>query len=53
MYCFYVGNRQGGTIREVEDPNDSVIEGSYADYMTAGDFSTEFTFSHFDEDRCS
>lgn len=51
--CFYVGNRQGGTIQEVEDPNDSVIEGRYMDYQTSGAFSTSFTFSHFDEDRCS
>ena len=50
--CFYAGNRQGGTIREVEDPNDSVIEGTYADYQTTGDFNTDFKFSLFDENRC-
>lgn len=51
--CFYAGNRQGGTIQEVEDPNDSVIEGSYTDYQTDAGFSTAFKFSHFDEERCS
>ena len=50
--CFYVGNRQGGTIREVDDPNDSVIEGTYRDYQTGGDFNTAFKFSHFDDNRC-
>lgn len=51
--CFYVGNRQAGSIVEVQDPNDPVIEGSYADYETGGEFNTDFKFSHFDEGRCS
>lgn len=52
-YCFYVGNRQAGTIAEVQDPNDPVIEGSYVNYIMADDFATDFKFSHFDESRCS
>ena len=51
--CFYAGNRQAGTIQEVTDPNDPVIEGSYANYETESAFSTDFKFSHFDEGRCS
>ena len=51
--CFYVGNRQAGTIVEVNDPNDPVIEGTYSDYQMTDAFSTDFKFSHFDEDRCS
>ena len=52
-YCLYAGNRQGGTIQEVEDPNDSVIEGIYTDYIMNGEFTTDFKFSHFDESICS
>ena len=47
--CLYVGNRQGGPIGEVEDPNDSVIEGSYQDYVTGGAFMTKFTYAVFKE----
>ena len=52
-YCLYAGNRQGGTIQEVEDPNDSVIEGIYTDYIMNDEFTTDFKFSHFDESICS
>ena len=50
--CFYVGNQQGGTIYEVEEPNDSVIEGSYEDYRVGSPFETAFTFNRFEESRC-
>ena len=50
--CFYVGDQQGGPIYEVEEPNDSVIEGNYEDYRVSGPFETEFTFNRFEEGRC-
>ena len=50
--CLYVGNRQGGPIAEVDDPNDSVIEGSYQDYLTEGAFVTQFAYSVFKESEC-
>ena len=50
--CFYAGNRQGGTIMEIDDPNDPVIEGSYLDYRVATAFETDFKYSHFDKSRC-
>ena len=51
--CFYVGNQQGGSIYEVEDPNDSVIEGGYEDYRVGGAFETEFKYNRFDDSRCT
>nr|CAI68017.1 LPS-binding protein [Suberites domuncula] len=50
--CFYVGNVQGGPIYEVEDPNDSVIEGKYKDYRMDGAFDTSFMYSRFDDSQC-
>ena len=50
--CLYVGNRQAGPIAEVDDPNDSVIEGTYSDYLVAGAFVTDFEFGLFNEDQC-
>lgn len=50
--CFYAGNQQGGPIAEVEDPNDSVIEGDYADYRVNGPFETDYAFSRFDSSQC-
>ena len=52
--CLYVGNRQGGPIYEVQDPNDPVIEGRYKDYRVQSAFSEEnYGFGRFDEDSCS
>ena len=51
--CFYVGNSQAGPIYEVQDPNDSVIEGSYEDYRVTDAFETNFPYSRFDESQCS
>ncbi len=51
--CFYVGNSQGGSIYEVKEPNDPVIEGNYEDYVVSGQFETMYTYSRFDEGRCS
>ena len=45
--CFYVGNRQGGPSGEPKLPEDSVIEGSYQDYITDGPFETSFEYSVF------
>ena len=52
--CLYVGNAQGGPSYEVEDPNDSVIEGDYFDYLIPSEdmFETEYKFAQFDEGRC-
>ena len=50
--CLYVGNGQGGPIDEIEDPNDSVIEGTYVDYKVESAFDTSHMFSHFDEANC-
>ena len=50
--CLYVGNRQAGPIAEVDDPNDSVIEGTYKDYRVANAFQTDYEFGLFSEDRC-
>ena len=55
--CLYVGNAQGGPSYEVPDPNDSVIEGRYRDYIFDGAdenlFATGYTYSQFEEGRCS
>ena len=45
--CYYVGNPQGGPLREVSDPNDSVIEGVYSDYKVDSLFATDFIYSYF------
>lgn len=50
--CLYAGNRQAGVADVVEEPNDSIIEGSYTDYRVSGPFSTSFVFSQFEESRC-
>lgn len=50
--CLYVGNRQGGPIREVDDPNDSVIEGDYTNYIVAEKFGTNFQYSVFNQTTC-
>lgn len=51
--CFYAGNQQGGPIREVEEPNESVIEGDYTDYRVESAFNTQFRFSRFSDQMCS
>ena len=50
--CIYVGNSQAGPIVEVDDPNDSVIEGEYTEYEVESMFATDFTYSHFNNDLC-
>ena len=50
--CLYSGNSQGGPIREVENPNDSVIEGHIGDYELDGLFNTEFKYSAFNSSSC-
>lgn len=52
--CLYVGNAQGGPSYEIEDPNDSVIEGRYREYIIASDdlFETEYVYTQFADDRC-
>jgi hypothetical protein len=53
MSCLYAGNQNGGTVFETVDAHDSLIEGEYKNYITGGPFSTVFTFTQFDETRCS
>ena len=50
--CYYVGNRQGGKLAEVTEPNESVIEGEYTQYKVDTLFSTNFTYTHFNANRC-
>ena len=52
--CLYVGNAQGGPSFEVEDPNDSVVEGYYREYIIEGGdlFETEYKYNQFEEERC-
>ena len=51
--CLYVGNGQGGIIREVLSPNEGVIEDIYKDYQVSSAFSEEnYKFGSFDEARC-
>ena len=52
--CLYVGNKQGGPIYEVKNPNDNVIEEIYAEYKVGGAFSEDgYGFGIFMEERCS
>ena len=51
--CLYVGNSQAGPLGEAVFPNDSVIEGIYSDYEVNSIFSSDFAFSHFEEQRCN
>ncbi len=52
--CLYVGNRQGGPIYEVPNPNDRVIAELYSDYRVESAFSEEnYDFGLFSEDRCT
>ena len=52
--CLYVGNAQGGPSAEVEEPDDSIIEGNYRDYIIKSEdlFDTVYTYSRFNENRC-
>lgn len=52
--CLYSGNRQGGPIGDIDsDPNDSVIEGTYTDYIVNGLFESGCIYcSMFDNDQC-
>ena len=49
--CYYVGNSQGGPERS-RDPINSVIEGTYPQYIVDGLFDTEFVYEQFDEGTC-
>ena len=51
--CLYVGNRQGGPIDEVSDPNDPVLQGEYTNYRVNDLHGTNFAFAHFESSRCS
>ena len=53
--CYFVGSGQAGRLAEVSapDPNDSVIEGGYSDYIVESLFATNYTYNHFQENRCT
>ena len=53
--CYFVGNGQGGKVskEEIAEPNDSVIEGRYTDYIVESTFATDYKYSHFDESKCN
>ena len=51
--CLYVGNPQGGPLDNLDDPNDSVIEGVYYQYLTQGPFKTDYYYAVFDDEKCS
>ena len=48
--CLYAGDSEGGHLFEVEEPNDSLLEGSYEDYVMAALFSTKYKYSKFVSD---
>ena len=50
--CLYAGNQNGGTVYEVVDDHDTLIEGVYKQYIMESAFSTEFEFSQFNQ-TCS
>ncbi len=52
--CLFVGNRQGGPIYDVPNPNDRVIAELYSDYRVESAFSEQnYDFGLFSEDRCT
>ena len=51
--CLYAGNQNGGTVYEVVDDHDTLIEGVYKQYIMESAFSTEFEFSQFNETQCT
>ena len=38
--CYFVGSGQAGPLAEVSEPNNSVIEGVYSDYIIESLFAT-------------
>ena len=53
--CYFVSNGQGGKLskEEISDPNDSVIEGRYTDYIVESTFATDYKYTHFNETKCN
>ena len=51
--CIYGGDSQGGHLYEVKSPSDSLIEGTYTDYIVDNLFSTNYLFSKFNETYCT
>ena len=51
--CLYAGDTQGGLVYEVESPNDSLIEGSYKEYIISSIFGRDFKFNRFEHSHCS
>ena len=49
--CYYVGNFQGGP-EFTHNPIESVIQGTYSEYMTSGLFDTSFKYQIFDDSVC-
>lgn len=52
--CVYVGSSQGGQLRDIDGPHDTVIEGVYQDYiMSDGLMGTEFKYRQFQSSYCN
>lgn len=50
--CLFTGDRQGGATNAFDDPNDSVLQGSFEDYEVSDLFDTNFKFSVFNSTIC-
>ena len=56
MHCLYAGDAQAAHVFEVPKStpqNGPVIEETFADYIVASQFETDFDLSQFDSARCS
>ena len=50
--CFYAGNGQAGRSGMVAAADDSVVEGSYSDYLMSSIFEHDFVYSQFEGSQC-
>ena len=50
--CLYAGDSEGGRISEIKHPKDSLIEGSYHNYVVSNLFATDFLYNQFDTTLC-
>ena len=51
--CLYAGDTQGGHVYEVKSPNDTLLEGSYKDYIVPNLFATGFKYKKFNDNICN
>lgn len=45
--CLFVGNSQAGPTLETQNYDDSIIEGTYTDYIVSSLFDTNFIYSQW------